>query len=85
MTGYKSKKLLSQSRENDLVRNAIGYLISEGWDEEAVAVREAADRIEQLEAALKQIAFDWHSEDTFTELDVCIEVARSALREKKDG
>ena len=44
----------------------------------------AADRIEKLEEALKQIAFDWHSEDTFIELDVCINVARSALREKKD-
>jgi hypothetical protein len=55
MTGYQSKKLMAQSREDDLLRNAIENLISEGWDEEAVAVKEAADRIEQLEAVLSEL------------------------------
>jgi hypothetical protein len=46
---------------------------------------ELADRIEQLEAALREIAYDWKDEDDpETSLSLCIKSAVAALGEKKD-
>ena len=74
MTGYKSKKLLAQSREDDLVRNAIGYLISEGWDEEAAAVRKTADRIEKQQEYIEVY------QDQTNVLLTCIDLLKTALQ-----
>jgi len=39
----------------DILNRAADNLWSEGWDEEAAAVRNAADRIKKLETALREI------------------------------
>ena len=79
---------------DDLMKNAINYLISEGWDEEAAAVKEAADRIEQLESLLKKLDDKFASYKPYFGAEhscdvnisfALIEEIRAALGEKKDG
>ena len=69
---------------DDLVKR-LRHLISNAYDDEVIekakdAMDEAADRIEQLEAALRQIASckSYHSGDI-------VDIARAALEGKKDA
>jgi len=73
----------------DDLKRAATNLRSEGWDDEAAAVDAAADRIEELEAALRRmlIEFDFLIESgnlPDIRRDIIFDDARVALREKKD-
>ena len=64
----------------DMLNRAAENLRSEGWDEEAAAVREAADEIERLREALKQVAdFDLYGD--YSNAYKMPEIARAALKE----
>ena len=78
MTGYQSKKLLAQSREDDLVKRLREYC-----DGNNDLMDAAADRIEQLEKALRKIA-DCATLPAQNDIEMR-EIARAALGEKKDA
>ena len=74
---------------SDDLKRAATNLRSEGWDDEAAAVDAAADRIEELEAALRRmlIEFDFLIESGHLpdiRRDIIFDDARFALMEKKD-
>jgi hypothetical protein len=52
---------------SDDLKRAATNLRSEGWDDEAAAVDAAADRIEELEAELKETQMQLHSEKLLRE------------------
>ena len=100
MTGYQSKKLMAQSRDPvvyDIVKKLRDgdYTIKMLDGEIQYLNHAAADRIEQLEAALEKIAAieDEHinvpkteeGAHLWTALAMCVELAERALGEKKDG
>ena len=53
MTGYQSKKLMAQSREDDLVKRLLNITVD--TYEENETLFSAADRIEQLEKGFRDI------------------------------
>ena len=64
----------------DMLNRAAENLRNEGWDEEAAAVREAADEIERLREALREIAhFNLYGD--YSNAYEIPEIARAALKE----
>jgi hypothetical protein len=95
MTGYQSKKLMAQSREDDLVKRLLEPVIDPFFGPVIEPIKkEAADRIEQLESLLKKLDDKFASYKPYFGAEhscdvnisfALIEEIRAALREKKDG